>query len=170
MSYFGGNEGLHLDADANTFKVPREYNSILEGYSSADKNDPGQPIELQSNDERFLIQANCLREKAYSFSPAVIIPLPPIIPLFGLGSGSVEENVNITVSMCTENAYIIESIIIGATVHRPISTDNCSYKFKLMCNEIPDGTVIIASDGDKEVEIKVRYIKTLTFGWGWLGA
>ena len=130
MSYFGGNEGLHLDADANTFKVPREYNSILEGYSSADKNDPGQPIELQSNDERFLIQANCLREKA----------------------------------------YIIESIIIASTVHRPTSTDNCSYKFKLMCDEITDGTVIIASDGDKEVEIKVRYIKTLTFGWGWLGA
>lgn len=170
FSYLGAKEGWHLDSENNEFKVPSHFESILQGYSSESEKNPGHPVKIDAGDRFHLIKANCLKESAYSFSPAFIVPLPPVIPLFGVGSGSVNERVIVTVEECGKDSYVINGISASGVIYEPISVDNCSYRFDISCNDVKSGVIILEAKDHEKVEINFNYIKKLIYGWGWLGA
>jgi hypothetical protein len=167
-SFITSHEGLRLNSPNNSYVKPPEFESIADGYSSSNVGDPGNPVHLDSGDIE--IVSNCYKERVVSFFPAIIIPLPPLIPAFGSGRGTLDTNIELTMSGDNKSGYSIESIFSNGEYAKAIKSGNNIYKFYLNCREVSDeGKIILKSKGNS-IDINLEYIKTYNFMWGWLSA
>jgi|GEM_PF-3653636 len=177
LSALGAKEGVYLSANENIQVAKRKVasSSYIDSFGgniaiTKDRLKDRLHIDIKDNGDLFTVRTNCYEESIYSFSPSVVIPFPPIIPLFGMGGGI--KRLEITIDAFPKDSYQVKSLNIGGSTHTPINIENYSYKFDLLCKKIPSGSsiTIINESGEGEVEINIDYLKSLLFGWGWLGA
>jgi hypothetical protein len=167
-SYITSHEGLYFDSEKNEYKRPPEFKSFANGYSSENETDPGNLFQLKS--ENVEIVSNCYKERLVSIFPAFVIPLPPLIPLFGSGSGYTSQDIELTVNGSNHHQYEIVSIRTNGVTYQPIKIHDSNYKFKLVCNSLNDNSVVVVKGIEGTLEIKLEFIKTYNYGWGWLSA
>jgi len=163
-------EGIQLSSQYNEYVKEPEFENIGQGYSTANKNDPGYPMHYRNGDIEVEIQANCINNMIVSVIPSLIVPLPPIIPLF-VGSNDVaNENLALNQYGCLSNDTTIESIEYGGKTYKPEKVKYCRYDFSLKCSELTEGGVINLKSESREISIDIIYKKTYNLIWGWLGA
>jgi len=166
-SYMTSHEGLCFDSERNEYQKPPVFKSFAYGYSSENEADPGNQFQLKS--ENFEIVSNCYKERLVSFFPAFVIPLPPLIPLFGSGSGSIDQAIELTINGTNELNYQVSIQSNGAT-HKPVKINENNYEFELVCSTINDDSLVRLKGINNTFEIKLELIKTYNIGWGWLSA
>jgi hypothetical protein len=93
-----------------------------------------------------------------------------LIPLFVSGSGSTSQAIEGTVNGSNQHQYEIVSIRRNGVTYQPIEIHDSNYKFKLVCNSLNENSVVVVKGIDGSLEIKLQFIKTYNFGWGWLSA
>lgn len=167
-SYLSSHEGLHFDSERNEYKKPSEFKSFAYGYSSASEADPGNLFQLKS--ENLELVSNCSKSRFVSFFPAFVIPLPPVIPLFGSGSGSIDETIKLTINGSNQHQYEIASIHISRVTYLPVKIYDSHYEFELPCNSLNDNSILKVKGINDEFEVKLEFIKTYNIGWVWLSA
>jgi hypothetical protein len=167
-SYMTSHEGLHFDSESNEYRKPPEFKSFANGYSSENEADPGNLFQLKS--ENLEIVSNCYKERIVSIFPAFVIPLPPLIPLFGSGSGSTRQTIGLTINGSNQHQYEIVSIRTSGVTYQPVKIHDSNYKFELVCNSLNENSVVVVKGIKGTFEIKLEFIKTYNIGWGWLSA
>jgi hypothetical protein len=167
-SFLTSHEGIQINSKANLYVQKSEFKSIANGYSSSSIKDPGNPVVLENGNIE--IRANCYRERLVSFSPSIIIPLPPFIPAFGSGKGSVNSKIELTLIAKNGSNAKIESIKSNNAIHVPVEEKNGIYTFGVMCTDVSDDAIVNLKGGETLHEVHIKYIKTYNFGWGWLSA
>ena len=163
-------EGIQLSSKYNEYVKEPEFENIGQGYSTANKNDPGYPVHYRNGGIEVEIQASCINNMIVSVIPSVIVPLPPIIPLF-VGSNDVaNENLVLNQYGCLSSNFAVESIEYGGTTYKPTKVAYCRYDFPIKCSELTGGGIILLKGESREISIDIVYKKTYNLIWGWLGA
>lgn len=161
-------EGIQLSSKYNSYVRPPDFESFLNGYSTANLKDPGNPLHLENGGIE--VKSNCYKERLVSFSPSVIIPFPPLFPAFGSGEGTVNNNIEITVIAKNDTAASVESISTNNKIYAPIEIKNNIYFFDIPCKKIDSDGVVHLKGSKNSYKIKIKFIKTYNFGWMWLSA
>jgi hypothetical protein len=163
-------KGIHLDSPNNVYEPKPEFESLAYGYSSSSVKDPGNPVQYNDGENDIHIEANCHNERAVSFSPSVIFPFPPIIPLFGNGEGIADQELVLHQPGCAEDLLFVKEIFLGEKKLEPYKIRECKSHFALMCSEVgTNGKVILEGQG-KTISIDIEYKKTFNILWGWWSA
>ncbi|MGH1441617.1 MAG: hypothetical protein ACRBBR_16000, partial [Cellvibrionaceae bacterium] len=118
-SFLVSHEGLYLHGSVEANKRDPGFKSILHGYMSKNINDPGNTVSLENSSVE--VSSNCYKQELVSVFPSFIVPLPPIIPFFGLMEGNIDSPLIVNLSSCKANEYRVKYVEINKKLYQPSS-------------------------------------------------
>lgn len=161
LSFVSSDEGLNLQHPGNQ---QRANSYAFPDYKSQDDSDPGNRVVLRNAIE---VSTDCYKETLLSFMPSIIVPLPPIIPLF-----LVKPKWPDRLAVFVKGPGPIENVILEIDGRQllPVESKPGSYSFAVSCDNLRAYAAVLrfTHGGTAETALLV-YKKTHNFGWAWLG-
>jgi hypothetical protein len=161
LSFVSSDEGLNLQHPGNQHK---RTDYLFPDYKSQDDSDPGNRVVLKSGIE---ISTDCYSEKLLTFMPSIIVPLPPVIPLFLSGPKWPGR-----LAVLIKAPGPIENVTLQVDGGQllPVESKPGAYSFAVACENLKGhpATLRFAHGGTTEITLLI-YKKTRNFGWAWLG-